>query len=482
MDVAININDITYPKACPFHPDRSFPELNGLYDYALDADNKVYGAVRDLLIALELDREHIGKETWNPFSDFIKQGDRVVIKPNLVLHHSGRKKDISAVVTHASLIRPLIDYTLLALKRAGGGEVIVGDAPQGDADFDIITKANGLYELVEWYKTKGYDIQLRDFRKLVYPHGFKSSVWVEREGDSDGYVAVDLGEHSHLNALPHLDRLYGSDFDRSFIVQQHQGGHHRYLVSGTIMKADVVISVPKLKTHRKAGVTVNMKNLVGINGDKNYLAHYRIGSPSHGGDEYPNSKNPLLLYYRWYERFSGDHFLARNTMFYRYLNKICQIPSYAGIALYCLFKGKENVATCGAWHGNDTCWRMCLDLNYVLRFADKEGKLCDEPQRRYFSLVDGIVAGEGDGPMKPDPKPIGALLAGQSPYKVDYIASYVMGFDPQKLPQIRTAAEENGFKEADLAVTCMRHGESVSYKDINFDFKEPPTWRGTMKR
>ena len=131
-----------------------------------------------------------------------------------------------------------------------------------------------------------------------------------------------------------------------------------------------MISVPKLKTHRKAGVTINMKNLVGINGDKNYLAHYRIGSPAQGGDEYPNTKNPLLLFYRWYERFSGDHFMAKNTMFYRYLNKICRIPSYAGVALYCLFKGKENVATCGAWHGNDTCWRMCLDLNYILRFAN----------------------------------------------------------------------------------------------------------------
>lgn len=480
MDVAININDITYPKDCPFNPDRAFPELGGLYEYSIDADNKVYGAVRDLLISLKLDEENIGKESWNPFSAFVKHGDRVVIKPNLVLHHSGSKEDISAVVTHASLIRPLIDYTILALQ--GTGEIIVGDAPHGDANFDIITKANGLFDLVEWYKSKGYNIQLRDFRKFVYPKGFKSSVLVEREGDPDGYVSVDLGEHSHLNGLNNLDRLYGSDFDRSFIVRQHQGGHHKYLVSGTIMRADVVISVPKLKTHRKAGVTINMKNLVGINGDKNYLAHYRIGSPAQGGDEYPNTKNPLLLFYRWYERFSGDHFMAKNTMFYRYLNKICRIPSYAGVALYCLFKGKENVATCGAWHGNDTCWRMCLDLNYILRFANKEGFVCDEPQRRYFALVDGLIAGEGDGPMKPAPKPIGTLLAGLSPYKVDYIASYIMGFDPQKLPQIKTAAEENGFTGEDLEVVCKLRGKEVSYKDINFEFKEPPTWKGTMKR
>lgn len=480
MDVAININDISYPINCPFNPGRFFPELSKLYDYAIDTDNKVYGTVRDLLKSLELDADNIEKENWNPFSEFIKQGDRVVIKPNLVLHHSGRKKDISAVVTHASLIRPMIDYALLALK--GTGEIIVGDAPHGDADFDIITKANGLYNLVEWYRSKGYNIQLRDFRKFVYPNGFKSSILVEREGDPDGYVSVDLGEHSHLNDLGNLDKLYGSDYDRSFIVKQHEGGHHKYLVSGTIMKADVIISVPKLKTHRKAGVTINMKNLVGINGDKNYLAHYRIGSPSQGGDEYPDSMNPLLLFYRWYERFSGDHFMAKNTMFYRYLNKICRIPSLCSIALYCLFKGKENVATCGAWHGNDTCWRMCLDLNYVLRYANKEGKICDIPQRRYFSLVDGIVAGEGDGPMKPDPKPIGTLLAGLSPYKVDYVASYIMGFDPQKISQIRTAAKENGFEGDDLKVSCIDHGVVAIYKDINMDFKEPPTWKGTMKR
>ena len=140
------------------------------------------------------------------------------------------------------------------------------------------------------------------------------------------------------------------------------------------------------------------------------------------------------------------------------------------------------MATCGSWHGNDTCWRMCLDLNYVLRFANKEGKVCDTPQRRYFSLVDGIVAGEGDGPMKPDPKPVGTLLAGCSPYQVDYIASYIMGFDPKKLSQIRTAAKENGFEGKDLNVVCKNHGQEVSYKDINLEFKEPPTWKGTMKR
>ena len=47
----------------------------------------------------------------------------------------------------------------------------------------------------------------------------------------------------------------------------------------------------------------------------------------------------------------------------------------------------------GNWHGNDTTWRMVLDLNRALRYGDGVGVLHDEPQRRYFSVVDGIIAG-----------------------------------------------------------------------------------------
>ena len=59
----------------------------------------------------------------------------------------------------------------------------------------------------------------------------------------------------------------------------------------------------------------------------------------------------------------------------------------------------------GDWYGNDTVWRMALDLNRVLFFADRNGVLQERPQRRYFSVIDGIVAGEGEGPLLPTPKP-----------------------------------------------------------------------------
>jgi len=32
-----------------------------------------------------------------------------------------------------------------------------------------------------------------------------------------------------------------------------------------------------LKLHRKAGITCALKNLIGINGNKEYLPHHRLG-------------------------------------------------------------------------------------------------------------------------------------------------------------------------------------------------------------
>jgi len=57
--------------------------------------------------------------------------------------------------------------------------------------------------------------------------------------------------------------------------------------------------------------------------------------------------------------------------------------------------------------------------------------------RRYISIVDGIVAGEGNGPMEADAKPCGVLLAGTNPFAVDFVATELMGFDWRKLPMIR---------------------------------------------
>src|SRR5690554_5888999 len=84
-----------------------------------------------------------------------------------------------------------------------------------------------------------------------------------------------------------LRLLRGADYDEEITIAHHSGGRNAYLVARTVLSADLVVNVPKVKTHKKSGVTLSMKNLIGINGDKNWLPHYRAGFTSRGGDEFP---------------------------------------------------------------------------------------------------------------------------------------------------------------------------------------------------
>ena len=243
--------------------------------------------------------------------------------------------------------------------------------------------------------------------------------------------------------------------------------------------------MPKLKTHRKTGVTINCKNMVGANGDKNYLAHYRVGNAQQGGDEYPPDLSCLAnLCYRW-DRIARDHILIHNTITSRYLYKILNQPFGLLQKVYRSITGKELLQGHGDWHGNDTTWRMCLDLNQIVLFADSNGQLHDTPQRKYFSVVDGIIAGEADGPLSPTPKAAGYISCGMgSPFAVDYISMYQMGFDPEKLKVNRKAQEYPlfSFHPSELDVVCVQDGDVVGYRDVNMHFCPQRNWVGYIER
>src|SRR5207248_1668182 len=80
---------------------------------------------------------------------------------------------------------------------------------------------------------------------------------------------------------------YGADYDAGVVNAHHSAGRHAYLIAASVVACDVIVSLPKLKTHKKAGITVSLKNLVGVNGDKNWLPHHTEGCPADGGDEHP---------------------------------------------------------------------------------------------------------------------------------------------------------------------------------------------------
>jgi uncharacterized protein (DUF362 family) len=68
--------------------------------------------------------------------------------------------------------------------------------------------------------------------------------------------------------------------------------------------------------------------------------------------------------------------------------------------------------------------------------------MADEPQRRVLNIVDAIVAGHGDGPLAPQPAPIGMLLAGSNSAAVDRIGAQLLGYDPEMIPIVRRAFED----------------------------------------
>ena len=74
---------------------------------------------------------------------------------------------------------------------------------------------------------------------------------------------------------------------------------------------------------------------------------------------------------------------------------------------------------------------MVLDLNRALLFGDYDG-CWRSPlvSRNYLCIVDGVVGGEGNGPLSPQPVNSGFLLCGGNPAEIDAIACKLMGFDP----------------------------------------------------
>jgi len=106
---------LIYTDYPPYNPPFSYPEYKGS-DHSLDVTNQVYDQVRTLFFQLAMDRDNYGNHNWNPLRELINPGDKVVIKPNFVLHFNDSGQDINAVITHGSVIRSVMDYVYIALK------------------------------------------------------------------------------------------------------------------------------------------------------------------------------------------------------------------------------------------------------------------------------------------------------------------------------------------------------------------------------
>ncbi len=364
----------------------------------------------------------------------INPGMRVVLKPNWVRQgHSRDENSWQALITHPDVISAVLTVTLRRLH--GSGHILICDAPQTDSSFSELLSR---YPVDRWKKNceeKGISFEILDLREDEWVTERDTVVARKKlTGDPLGSTEVNLtGPWSEFYGhRPSVRGYYGADYDIAETNAAHNGWDNRYRVSRSVMKADVFINLPKLKTHLKAGITANLKNLVGINTYKNLLPHYTLGCPDEGGDQFPGAKARQRL------EAAGGKWLKQRVLTHPLLAKLF---SYVKPLLGRVM-GTDDVIRSGCWHGNDTLWRMVLDLNKILFYADSAGRMGSAEERLgkvYIGVVDAIVAGEGDGPLRPEPFGLGQILCGEDPVVLDTVCARSLGYDYRLIPMLSHA-------------------------------------------
>ena len=494
---AVRAQKAEYPTAAPYHPSEKFPEYP--FGENLSSEpNFVYIAVRQLFYELGYDLENYGKPEWNPLGFLIEPGMTIVLKPNFVRSRHYDGKDPFGMITHPSVLRAIADYCRIALK--GRGSLVIADAPNFDADFNELLELTKLPEIVDFYASfpgpnlAVYD--LRDYwgktRVSFLETRHMPSCRRKLAGDPQGNIVVNLREKSALYNHPHPERFYGAVFDRQETIRHHSGERQEYEVARTVMNADVVISVPKMKVHKRSGVTLNIKGLVGICTNKNFLVHYILGEPRDGGDQIPDDfLSPKETKILKFERWMYDNFLSQRSIPLEMIHRMIFGVFYlkAGRSLGFKIAKEKRLLEPGNWYGNDSTWRMATDLLKVICFSDKEGKLHNKLQRKLFSVVDGIVGGENKGPMLPDPKLAGTLIGGENYLAVDVVTARLMGFDPQKLKVYRYLLDDkefdygiSGCEDIEVLSDDLKWRDCLSNREDSFlSFKPYPSWVGQIE-
>lgn len=499
--VGVAMNPLaTYDSMPPFHPSVRYPELPTQLVETLSVTNSVYTAVRVALANQGMDLQNQGSSMWNPFNEVMEPGSKVVIFPNGVMHKNfNRSGGLFSVITHGAVIRPVLDYVYRAIQ--GRGRIVIAHSPLNQCDFSQWMRLSGCEAIAQFYKEKlGFQVDIVDLRSEFIPWDDRRNVGVvsgrtKLAGDPRGYTEFDLGDLSAFagTAGDLFANLYGADYDRATTIAAHSNGRHVYRVANTILEADCMVAMPKLKTHSKVGVTLNLKAMVGTQCYKNLIPHYRIGPPSRGGDQHPECSWPQRLLHEL-DNTAIDRWLASKTRtaegryrLWRSLQSVLQ--SVLNTCYRIKYPGYEGPISGGNWCGNDTAWRMTLDLTRIALYGQRGGVVDNRPQRMFVSVVDGIVGGEGDGPLSPKARQCGTIVCGWNPLAVDNVCARLMGFDPQRIPMLREAcrcqwlvgesdqAEDPAVCSDDTGFVAV----STLVKGAAFGFCASRGWRGAME-
>jgi uncharacterized protein (DUF362 family) len=431
-----------------------------------DDDNDVSQALTRLAARMGWSDDH------GPFGKVIPSGARVLIKPNLVLHRNEGPGGVECLYTHPSLIRAAGEAAL----RSHAAEVLVGDAPIQACNFEALLQETGLAGWAASLMARDTRFRgIHDFRRTTCELIGGVRVAKENLQPADEFTLFDLGRDSLLEPVSDDgDRFRVAWYDPRLMANTHRRGMHRYLVARAAVEADVIINLPKLKTHKKAGITCALKNLIGINGNKEYLPHHRVGGSQRGGDCYPG--NGVV-------KRALEYVTDRQNLSSSYASASAWHLCVALLARTSRLQG-DRLGTDGSWHGNDTIWRTCLDLNRILLYGLADGRMSENMQRRVIHIADAVIAGQGNGPLAPDPLALGLLLGGNNAAAVDWVGAQLLNYDSERIPLVRHAFDQFLWPIADFSPTALRvasevEGESVSamLDAIRLSIRHPLGWR-----
>ena len=486
-DFFININeDSFYPSSkCNFNPDTEYPEYNWGGSAISSEKNPIYEMVRECLIGLNMDSHNFNKPEWNPFCDLIHEGDTVLIKPNWVMHFNKNTKivenSLECLITHPAIVRAIADYCLIALK--GTGQIIIGDAPMQFCDLDKLLEFSGYRELFSFYNQRSINIYPTDFRQYAALFD-NNKVIIGKKHNINNALEVELGLKSKLSSNKTLNKRYKvSDYDDRLTNAFHNNDRHTYVINKTVLSADVVINLPKPKCHRLAGITGSLKNFVGITYNKASLPHRTVGSIQQGGDEYLHNSLVKEIIGKILDKKidfeNSDKYLFASSMRYIY-----------GLLYYLMKFISKDKYLIGSWYGNDTIWRTTFDLYHILLYANKSGKVLGNRQRRVFNVADMIISGERNGPVGPEPKKLGVIIAGYDGVMMDRLICEIMGFDYSKVPSVFHSVHDLEIIEKDpskyLFYSNVEEYHERHIDDLHFPnewrFKPHDSWKGAIEK
>jgi len=92
-----------------------------------------------------------------------------------------------------------------------------------------------------------------------------------------------------------------------------------------------------------------------------------------------------------------------------------------------------------------------------------------------YSLCDGIIGGQGNGPLEPQPLPLGVICFSNDSSMTDICMAVLMGFDIQKIALLMNAYKNVHLRKSELTLNDAKINLS-DLSSLSTPTTPPPGW------